>query len=184
MPEPVNSRLLYLVVCAAPPARHIAELVEAAQGDGWDVYIIATEIAYTWLPAEQLAALTGHPVSYRQRHPDEPRSLPPADAIAVVPATFNTINKWATGINDSMALGVLNEALGTGLPIVASPFVKTSLARHPAFNAHLRLLADHGVRLTPLQALSPCEDGEAFCWHVITTELQTLTPRIQPPAEP
>lgn len=174
MPEPANMRLLYLVTCAAPPARHVTELVEAAQRDGWDVHIIATETAYTWLPAEQLAATTGHPVRYRQRHPDEPSTLPRADAIAVVPATFNTINKWATGINDSLALGILNESLGTGLPIIASPYVKPTLARHPAFDAHLRLLADHGVRLTPTQVLRPPQDDEPFRWQVILDVLHGL----------
>ncbi|MGC4804978.1 flavoprotein [Micromonospora sp. DT233] len=178
MPEPRNIRLLYLVVCAAPPARHIAELVEMAQRDGWDVYIIATETAQTWLPTERLAAATGHPVSHRQRNPDAPSVLPRADAVAVVPATFNTINKWATGINDSLALGILNESLGTGLPIVASPYVKPTLASHPAFNTHLRLLADNGVWLTPTQALRPAQDDEPFRWEVIIDALHgLLTPR-------
>jgi flavoprotein len=34
----------------------------------------------------------------------------------VAPATFNTINKWAQGISDTLALGLLNEATGLGLP--------------------------------------------------------------------
>ena len=37
-----------------------------------------------------------------------PRSLIP-DAIAVAPATYNPINKWATGASDTYALGVLAE---------------------------------------------------------------------------
>jgi hypothetical protein len=37
------------------------------------------------------------------------RPLPPADAIAVAPATYNTINKWAAGISDTLALGILCE---------------------------------------------------------------------------
>ena len=35
-----------------------------------------------------------------------PRSLVP-DAVFVAPATYNTINKWAQGISDTYALGVL-----------------------------------------------------------------------------
>jgi Flavoprotein len=34
------------------------------------------------------------------------------DAIIVAPATFNTINKWAVGISDTLALGLLTEAIG------------------------------------------------------------------------
>lgn len=40
--------------------------------------------------------------------------MPPADAIAVASATFNTINKWAAGISDTLALGILCEAYGFG----------------------------------------------------------------------
>jgi phosphopantothenoylcysteine decarboxylase len=52
----------------------------------------------------------------------EPDVLPPADAIIVAPATVNTINKWAAGICDTVALGILVEAIGKKLPIVALPF--------------------------------------------------------------
>ncbi|EFL24501.1 putative membrane protein [Streptomyces himastatinicus ATCC 53653] len=41
------------------------------------------------------------------RSPGDPRPLPPADAIAVAPATFNTINNWAAGISDTLAVGIL-----------------------------------------------------------------------------
>src|SRR5215510_10655650 len=58
--------------------------------------------------------------------------LPPATAFAAAPATFNTINKWAAGISDTLALGLLNEAIGLGLPIVAVPWPNAALARHPA----------------------------------------------------
>jgi flavoprotein len=36
---------------------------------------------------------------------------PPPDAITVASATFNTINKWAAGISDTVVLGLLTEAL-------------------------------------------------------------------------
>jgi len=34
----------------------------------------------------------------------------------VAPATFNTVNKWAAGISDTLALGILCEAYGMGIP--------------------------------------------------------------------
>lgn len=42
---------------------------------------------------------------------DRVRSLPHADVILVAPATYNTINKWALGVTDNYALGILAEAL-------------------------------------------------------------------------
>jgi phosphopantothenoylcysteine synthetase/decarboxylase len=67
----------------------------------------------------------------------------------VVPATFNTINKWAAGISDTFALGILNESIELALPIIVVPYAKPSLAAHPAFNASLRRLNEWGVHVLP-----------------------------------
>jgi hypothetical protein len=123
----VPGRVLYIVACAAPPVYNIGELVELAQHVGWTVCVILTPQAASWLDTGHLAAQTGYLVRSQYKRPDEPDVLPRADAIAVVPATFNTINKWAAGISDTFALGILNEALGLGLPIVAVPYAKLSL---------------------------------------------------------
>ena len=46
MSEPVavsaSSRVLYLIVCAAPPAQQTADVVPISQAEGWDVCVIAT----------------------------------------------------------------------------------------------------------------------------------------------
>lgn len=65
----------------------------------------------------------------------------------VAPATFNTINKCAAGVNDSLALGLINEALGTpSVPLAVVPWVNPSLSSHPAYNASLGRLEDSGAR--------------------------------------
>ena len=92
----------------------------------------------------RLAELTGFPVRSDYKRPEEPDVLPPADAIAVVPATFNTINKWAQGISDTLGLGLLNEALGLGLPLIAVPWPNVALARHPAFANSVAMLREWG----------------------------------------
>lgn len=172
MTAPVATRVVYLVVCAAPPARRIDELVDLLSRHGWRVYVIATPTAAAgWVDAGRLAAQTGFPVRSQARRPGDPRTLPEADAIAVVPATFNTINKWAAGISDTFALGILNEAVGIGVPIVVSPYVKSALAAHPAFGRSLALLSDFGVRFTAIEALRPGDDGERFAWPVILDAL-------------
>ncbi|MGH3813712.1 MAG: flavoprotein, partial [Pseudonocardiaceae bacterium] len=70
-----------------------------------------------------------------------------------VPATFNTINKWAAGISDTFALGILNEAIGLELPIVVAPYAKASLAAHPAFNENLEKLHRWGVHVLPNEVI-------------------------------
>src|ERR1039457_6548509 len=81
------------------------------------------------------------------RIPDEPDELPSADAVVVAPATFNTVNKWAAGITDTFATGLLCELTGLGVPIVAVPLVKDALARHVAFGRSLEVLRGMGVRV-------------------------------------
>jgi len=113
--------VLYLIVCGAPPARDAPRLVELAQGEGWEVCVIATPSGRGFIDAAALEAASGHPVRSEYKQPEDDDVLPPPDAIVVAPATFNTINKWAAGISDTLALGLLTEGIGKRLPIVALP---------------------------------------------------------------
>ena len=63
----------------------------------------------------------------------------------MAPATYNTINKWANGISDNYALGILAEAVGLRIPVVVLPFVNSALASHPAFQRSVALLRDAGI---------------------------------------
>jgi phosphopantothenoylcysteine decarboxylase len=140
-------RVLPVVVCAAPPASDAHELVKLGQAAGWEVCVIATPEAMHWIEPAMLAELTGYDVRSDYRAAGEASSLPDADAIAVAPATFNTVNKFRAGIADNMAVGVLCECLRAGVPIVLAPNVKAVLAEHPAFPASLRELASWGVHV-------------------------------------
>ena len=102
-------------------------------------------MATRFLDLAALEARTGHPVRSEYRSPDEPVGLPPADAVVVAPATYNTINKWAAGISDTFALGLLAEARGLGLPAVVLPFVNKALAANPAFEGSVTRLRATGV---------------------------------------
>jgi len=123
-----SRRVLYLVVCAAPPAVEVGELVDLLRESGWAVCVVLTPTAADWVDAEQLARRTDYPVRSTAGRPGDTESLPRADAVLVAPATFNTINKWVAGIADTFALGLLCEALGLGLPVYAVPHVKPTLA--------------------------------------------------------
>jgi phosphopantothenoylcysteine synthetase/decarboxylase len=109
--------------------------------------VICTPTAAGWLAADipELAALTKKPVRSSYKQPTEPDVLPPADAILVAPATFNTLNKWAAGISDTLALGLINEAIGKRIPIVAVPYVNQALSAHPALPASIATLQGAGV---------------------------------------
>ncbi|MDT3443574.1 flavoprotein [Pseudofrankia sp. BMG5.37] len=165
-----------MVVCAAPPAQQIEELIRLAQSDGWSVCVIPSPAAAEWLDLAALAEATGHPVCARARRPDEPK-LPPADAVAVAPATFNTINKCAAGINDNAALGVVNEAAGLGIPVVVAPYVKATLAAHPSFARALGELAAFGFTILANNTIQPPEGTVTFVWRPVLEALSEMDPR-------
>ncbi len=138
-------KVLYVIACAAPPAQNIDQLIRLAQDDKWDVCLLATPSAMKFIDSSAMAALTGHPVRSQYKEPDAPDALPAPDAVIVAPATVNTINKWALGICDNLALGILVEGIGKKLPIVALPFTNYAHAAHPAFSESIAKLNSWGA---------------------------------------
>lgn len=139
--------VLYIVACGARPAADLPGFVTWTIAQGWDTCVIVTPAALRFADTGRLAGLTGHPVRSDYKRPEDPDVLPPADAFTVAPCTFNTVNKWAAGISDTLALGLLNEALCSGAPIAAVPNPNVVLARHPAFARSVAFLRDCGVHV-------------------------------------
>jgi len=168
--------VLYVVASGAAPARELPALISALTGD-WDTCVITTPEGARFFDSSRVAELTGHPVRTSFKDPDAPDVLPPADAFAAAPATFNTINKWAAGISDTLALGLLNEAIGLGLPIVTVPWPNAALARHPAFGRSISTLRDCGVRVILDPEHLPDDDNPgqaAFPWGELRAELARM----------
>jgi phosphopantothenoylcysteine decarboxylase len=137
--------VLYVIACAAPPAAGVSRLVSLAQQRGWDVCVLTTPSGRRFTDTAALERQTGHPVRSEYKNPGEPDVLPDPDAVIVAPATVNTINKWAAGICDTLALGILVEAIGKRLPIVALPSTNEAHAAHPAFIENIGKLRSWGV---------------------------------------
>lgn len=147
MVTPRRDNVLYFVVCRGPPASEAHEFVKLAQTAGWDVCVIATPQGSRFVDTKKLAELTGHPVRSDYKLPTEPDVLPPANAIVVAPATFNTINKFASGSADTLPLSLLCESLSLEVPIILAPNVNPALARHPEYRANIKKLNEWGVRV-------------------------------------
>ncbi|GGP03283.1 flavoprotein [Nonomuraea glycinis] len=139
-------KVLYVIVCAAGPAPDVGRLVALAQEGGWVVQVVATPSAVDFIDVPELEERTGRPVRSRYRKPHEPKP-PRADAIIVAPASYNTINKFAQGVADTYALGLLSEAPGLGIPVVVLPFVNTALAVRIPFRRSVDRLRAEGVRV-------------------------------------
>ncbi|GCD97987.1 flavoprotein [Embleya hyalina] len=174
----MTNRVLYVVAGAAPPVRDLVNLVRLLREDGWDTCVTLTPTAAAWLGAglDDPTALAGRPVRTRERHPDDPRPFPAPDALLACPLTFNSLNKWALGISDNVALGTLNEALGAGIPVVAVPWFRGVLAAHPASTRSLDTLRACGVDLVLDEDGAPFDGDEARDWATVISRLPTLDP--------
>ena len=168
--------VLYVIACGGRPAGQLSDFVRFAQAEGWDVCVIVTPDGTKFLDVTQLEVLTGHPVRVHYKHPDEPDVLPPPDAFVIAPATFNTINKLAAGISDTLALGLLNEAIGLGLPIIAAPWPSIQLYRHPVFQRSIAALREWGVTVLvePADLPQATKEPAVFPWEELRAELVKL----------
>ncbi|MBC2902392.1 flavoprotein [Streptomyces cupreus] len=168
MSEQAGKPFLYVVVCAAGIAAGVGKLIGAAQERGWEVGVIATPVAMNgFFDTAAVEALTGRPIRSAWRTPGDPRPFPPPDAVVVAPATFNTVNKWAQGLADTLAVATLCEAPGLGVPIAALPCVADALAAHPAYQESLARLRGMGVRFGEPYSGDPQPDGgrPEFGWE-------------------
>jgi phosphopantothenoylcysteine synthetase/decarboxylase len=178
-----GQRVLYAIVCGAPPARDVGKLVDLAQADGWDVCVISSPDGRNFIDVPALEAKTGHSVRSFYKQPDAPDELPAADAMIVAPATCNTIAKWAAGISDTLPLGLVVEAVGKGLPVVAMPFSNYAQLSFPAVTEALDKLARWGVTvLVGEDVYRPHEPGAGydfvhlFPWHLALHAAAKLVP--------
>jgi Flavoprotein len=122
------------------------------------------------------------PVLSEHRAADHDERAPAPHAVAVVPATFDTLNAWADGTANTYPLVKLCAALGARIPTVAVPFAKHDLAGHPAWLASIAVLRYAGVRVIdprsgPVGYAEPVESGTgdaltaAFSWAWVLNQL-------------
>lgn len=142
-----GSPVLYALVTGSPAARDIGKLVDLAHADDWCVCVIASPNGRRFIDVAALEAKTGHTVRSEYKKPTAPDVLPPADAMIVAPITCNSLAKWAAGISDTLPLGLLVEAVGKGLPVVAVPFSNWAQISFPAVQDAMRKLSEWGVTM-------------------------------------
>lgn len=136
---------LYIATCATPAAAEIGKLIDLAQRAGWGTCLLVTPNALNFIDRPALEEQTGYAVRCDYRRPEESSPFPKADGIIVAGASFNTINKWANGIADTLVLSTVIEAAGMGTPVVVLPFCNESLATHPAWRRSVATLRETGV---------------------------------------
>jgi phosphopantothenoylcysteine decarboxylase/phosphopantothenate--cysteine ligase len=166
-----------------------AELVRALQQRGVEVQVAMTAAAEEFVRPLTFAALTGRPVLGSLWQPDPAGSgdrfdiehvavAQAIDALAIAPATANTLAKLAHGLADDLLSTVY---LATRAPVVIAPAMNVHMWEHPATEANLRLLQERGARIVPpgagylacgmtgggrLAEVETIADAVCACWSV------------------
>src|SRR3989442_8999562 len=145
----------YLVLSGTTTAARCPELLRGLVGLGFSTVIaIPTPNASRVDALRDLADVAGAQVV--QSYFDAAiRPRPPRGVVLFAPCSFNSLNKLAHGIADSLALSVVAEAIGRGTPVIVGPSLNAPLLRHPQAQASLKTLPRWGVTIVP-----PVDEGE------------------------
>jgi phosphopantothenoylcysteine synthetase/decarboxylase len=169
--------VLYAVICGVSNAASSFDFITDVIKDGWRVCVITTPMGARFVDAAHLAQLTGHPVR-SAFNPAGADILPSADAYVVAPASFNTVNKLANGVSDTLAVGVVCEAIGNRQPIIVAPWMNRALANHSAYARSIDCLQAEGVRVVLTDRTTPGrsqhDPGGSFPWTDVLAEVRKL----------
>lgn len=136
---------IYLVASGASAARCVPELIGELQRFDLPIYTLLTENARRILSPYHLADVEGH--TYVRSYFDAVLVNGRQPGLTLVaPATFNTLNKIAQGIADTLAHSLVAEAIGAGWPVIIAPSMNPNLANHPQMAQSLKLLQRWGVK--------------------------------------
>ena len=126
------------------------EVVRGLQKRGHDVTVVMTRSARRFVGELTFEAITKRRVVTSQWAPGlnaeiEHIALATAsDLLLVVPATANTIAKFAHGLADDFLSSLF---LATTAPVLLAPAMNTHMLGHPAVQDNLQTLVRRGVRL-------------------------------------
>ena len=146
--------IVYLILSGTSTAVRCPEIARGLLGLGYAAVIaIPTPNASRVLAPRELADVPG--VTLVESYFDLAiRPRPPRGVVLFAPCSFNSLNKLAHGIADTLALSVAAEAIGRGTPVIVAPSLNQPLLDHPVAQESLAVLPGWGVIIVP-----PADDG-------------------------
>ncbi len=138
---------VYLILSGTTTAARCPEILRGLVGLGFKTVIaLPTPHASRVVSARELADVPG--VQLVESYFDLAiRPRPPRGVVLFAPCSFNSLNKLAQGIADSLALSVAAEAIGRGTPVIVGPSLNQPLLDHPVARRSLRTLPEWGVTI-------------------------------------
>ena len=151
--EALKGREIALMVSGSIAAFKTPMLARQLRRHGAEVTAYVSQSALRYVAAEALAWSCARPVitqlSAEAEHLSDTR---PFDAYLLAPATYNTINKLANGIADTVITSALASALGRvhqgNAKLLIAPAMHGSL-HNPIFEASIDRLQQIGVQVIP-----------------------------------
>src|SRR5690348_15529991 len=141
--------LVYLVLSGTTTAARTPEILRELVRLGFSTVIaLPTPNASRTISGRELADVPGAQVV--QSYFDLAiRPRPPRGVVLFAPCSFNSLNKLAHGIADSLALSVVAEAIGRETPVIVAPSLNAPLLEHPMAQASLATLPAWRVQIVP-----------------------------------
>jgi len=141
--------VVYLILSGTTTAARCPEILRGLVGLGFSTVIaLPTPHASRTVSGRELADVEGAQVveSYFDL---AIRPRPPHGVVLFAPCSFNSLNKLAHGIADTLALSVAAEAIGRRTPVIVAPSLNQPLMEHPMARSSLRTLPEWGVTIVP-----------------------------------
>lgn len=148
----MQGKHIVLGVCGGIAAYKAADLTSKLQQAGAMVDVVLTEHATAFVQPLTFSSLSHRPVYTNLWEPSGEAAAQhialgqQADLLVIAPATANTIARLAHGLADDMLTTV---ALATIAPLLIVPAMEHHMYYHPATQANLRLLEQHGATILP-----------------------------------
>lgn len=136
---------LFVYVTGAGTSRTIDKLLRTTVDAGWTTYVVATPNLGLVIDPEQVLDVPG--VNWIREYEEPPLDVFPFGTMLVAPCTFNTFNKLAHGIADTLVTSMIADALGANCPVFIAPSMNPGLWNHPQTGASYRRLKDWGCRI-------------------------------------
>ena len=135
---------IYHIIAGTTSAYRAPEIIRALQSLTDDVITLMTPGASRVISPRMLMLEPGH------RHVEsyfDSLILPrPVDGPAIfAPCSFNSLNKLAQGIADSLALSIIADLIGRQFPIVVALSLNPALFAHPRTCTSMRTLREWGI---------------------------------------
>src|SRR5438874_7280822 len=166
--------VVYLIVSGTTTAARAPEILRGLLDLGFTTVIaLPTPNASRVISRREMAEIEGAQVveSYFDL---AIRPRPPRGVVLFAPCSFNSLNKLAHGIADSLPLSVVAEAIGRRTPVIVGPSLNAPLLAHPQAQASLKTLPGWGVVIIP-----PVDEGEGPRLAPTTALIDAVRPYVR-----